>query len=79
MNDCIGEEQTELVTAIAKKHLRIGTLKEQKSDRLDFHEVSVWELESALKEALRTGIDIGIEMTVNHVWREKLEEVSREL
>ena len=67
MNDCIGEEQTELVTAIAKRHLRINTLKEQKSDRYDFHSVSVWELESALKEALRTGIDIGIEMTVNHL------------
>ena len=67
MNDCIGEEQTELVTAIAKKHFSIKTLKEQKSDRYDFHSVSVWELESSLKEALRTGIDIGIKMTVNHL------------
>jgi len=30
-------------------------------------DVSVWRLEGALKEALRTGIDIGIKMTVNHM------------
>jgi len=67
MNDCLGKEQDELVAAIAKKHMHIKTLKEQKSDSLDFHDVSVWRLEGALKEALQTGIDIGIKMTVDHL------------
>jgi len=67
MNDCLGEEQDALVTAIAKKHMHIETLKERKSDSMDFHSLSVWEIEAALKEALRTGIDIGIKMAVDHL------------
>jgi hypothetical protein len=45
----------------------IKTLKERKSDSQDFHSLSVWEVEAALKEALRTGINIGIKMTVKAV------------
>ena len=67
MNDCLGEEQDALVTAIANKHMHIETLKERKSDSMDFHSLSVWEIEAALKEALRTGIDIGIKMAVDHL------------
>ena len=67
MNDCLGEEQDKLVTAIASKHMGIKTLKERKSDSQDFHSLSVWEIEAALKEALRTGIDIGIKMTVDQL------------
>lgn len=31
-----------ILTDIAVKHLRIPTLAERRSDRLDFHSVSVW-------------------------------------
>ncbi len=67
MNDCLGEEQDALVTAIANKHMGIKTLEERKSDSMDFHELSVWEIKAALKEALETGINIGIKMTVEYV------------
>ncbi len=40
---------------IAKKYLGIKTLKTQKSDSLDFHEVAVWQVKSALKAAYKEG------------------------
>jgi hypothetical protein len=45
----------QIIAEIAKKHLRIETLKEQKSDRLDFHEVGVWSIEAALLAAFEAG------------------------
>ncbi len=60
------EEYDALATAIANKHLDIKTLKERKSDSLDFHSLSVWEIDKALKEAIKTGIDIGINLAVDH-------------
>ncbi|MHC4316714.1 MAG: DUF6900 domain-containing protein [Planctomycetota bacterium] len=56
----MNNDYDELVFAIANKQLGIKTLKERKSDSLDFYELSVWAIESALKEAIRVGIDIGI-------------------
>lgn len=44
-----------IFTTIAAKHLFIPTLRIRKSDRLDFHEVSVWGVQSALKEAYDAG------------------------
>lgn len=41
--------------AIAAKHLRIDTLQTRMMDSLDFHEVSVWSLEAALKAAFEAG------------------------
>jgi hypothetical protein len=41
--------------AIAREHLRIETLKERKSDSLDFHEVAVWALRDALAAAFEAG------------------------
>ena len=41
--------------SIAKEFLGIETLQTQKSDSLDFHEVSVWGLKAALEEAYRAG------------------------
>ena len=67
MNDCLGEEQDALVTAIASKYMGVRSLEERKSDSQDFHEVHVKGIEAALKEALRTGIDIGIKMTVHQL------------
>ena len=40
---------------IARDHLFIQTLQTQMSDRLDFHEVSVWAVQSALEAAYEAG------------------------
>jgi hypothetical protein len=40
---------------IARTALDIETLEERKSDRLDFHEVSVWGLKAALEAAYQAG------------------------
>jgi hypothetical protein len=47
--------QKQLFQAIAQKHLFIETLEQRMSDSLDFHEVSVWGVEAALKEAFEAG------------------------
>ncbi len=44
-----------ILTEIAQVHLNIPTLRHQKSDRLDFHEVSVWAVRSALRAAFDCG------------------------
>lgn len=44
-----------LLTDIAAKHLGIETLEERHSDSLDFHDVAVWGIESALLEAYQAG------------------------
>ncbi len=44
-----------LFDLIAEKHLGIETLRERKSDSLDFHEVSVWGLRAALQAAYKAG------------------------
>jgi hypothetical protein len=44
-----------ILTNIAAKHLFIPTLRIRKSDRLDFHDVSVWGVQSALKAAYDAG------------------------
>ena len=41
---------------IAHRHIdRIETLETRRSDSLDFHDVAVWELKSALEAAYRAG------------------------
>lgn len=45
----------ELFTQIAREHLGIETLEVRKMDRLDFHEVSVWQVEKALRAAYDAG------------------------
>ena len=44
---------------IALKHFFIETLETQHCDRLDFHEVSVWAVKSALEAAYAAGIEAG--------------------
>lgn len=41
--------------AIAKQHLDLDTLDERRSDSLDFHELSVWQIRAALEAAYRAG------------------------
>ena len=45
----------ELLQQIALDHLFIETLETRHSDRLDFHEVSVWGVRSALLAAYEAG------------------------
>jgi hypothetical protein len=44
-----------LLNQIAAEHLHIDTLATLNSDRLDFHEVSVWGLKEALQAAFTAG------------------------
>ncbi|MEY4316647.1 MAG: hypothetical protein RI902_455 [Pseudomonadota bacterium] len=50
-----------LLEEIALKHFFVQTLKTQNSDRLDFYDVSVWAIESALKAAFEAGVQAGVE------------------
>lgn len=45
----------QLLQQIALDHLFIDTLETRHSDRLDFHEVSVWGIKSALLAAFNAG------------------------
>jgi hypothetical protein len=45
----------QLLNQIAAEHLHIDTLTTRNSDRLDFHEVSVWGLKEALQAAFTAG------------------------
>lgn len=45
----------DLLEKIAFDHLFIQSLETQMSDRLDFHEVSVWGVKSALQAAFEAG------------------------
>ena len=40
---------------IARQHFFVEMLQTRHSDRLDFHEVSVWAMESALQAAFAAG------------------------
>lgn len=48
------------LTAIAQEQLGIPTLVVRNSDSLDFHEVSVWGVKTALTAAYNAGVDAGI-------------------
>ena len=45
----------QLLTGIARDHLGIPTLKSRMSDALDFHDVAVWQVQTALKAAFEAG------------------------
>ena len=47
----------QLLEQIAKQHLFIDTLETQSSDRLDFHDVSVWGVKAALQAANEAGLN----------------------
>ena len=47
----------QILEHIARTKLQIETLRTRKSDRLDFHEVSVWGLKRALAAAYEAGRD----------------------
>ena len=45
----------QLLTQIAQNKLGIETLETRKSDSLDFHDVAVWAIRSALEAAYAAG------------------------
>ena len=49
-----------LFESIALDHLFIETLVTQHSDRLDFHDVSVWGVKSALQAAFDAGLHAAV-------------------
>lgn len=48
---------------IAQKHLHIDTLETRHSDRLDFHDVSVWGVRDALEAAFKAGVEVGVSLS----------------
>ncbi|NBU44344.1 hypothetical protein B9Z47_11425 [Limnohabitans sp. 2KL-1] len=57
----------QLLDQIAKQHLFIETLETQHSDRLDFHDVSVWGIKAALEAAYEAGRKSArVNPTTNH-------------
>ena len=53
------KDLNKLLEQIAKEHLFIETLETRHSDRLDFHDVAVWAIKSALEAAYAAGIEAG--------------------
>lgn len=49
-------DKHKVIEKIALDHLFIQTLKTQHRDRLDFHDVAVWAVKSALEAAYAAGI-----------------------
>lgn len=47
------------LTEIALRRLHIDTLETRNSDGLDFHEVAVWSVLTALEEAYALGMEAG--------------------
>ena len=52
MNNQVRDQQLQ---TIATDHLFIATLETRNSDRLDFHDVSVWAVKAALQAAFEAG------------------------
>ena len=48
---------------IAQRQFRIETLETQNWDRLDFHDVAVWSIRTALEEAFEAGRRAGLSET----------------
>lgn len=48
-----------LLTQIAQQHLGLETLQTRHADRLDFHDLAVWNLRAALEAAFKAGVEAG--------------------
>jgi hypothetical protein len=44
-----------IITKIAQQHLPIETLETRHSDGLDFHDIAIWQIASALRAAFEAG------------------------
>lgn len=49
------------ISNIAKTHLHIDILEPRKSDRLDFHDCAIWEIEKALEQSYIAGYNSAYE------------------
>jgi hypothetical protein len=49
------KQLNDTLTVIARKHLGVPTLKARRSDSLDFHDLSVWQIRAALNAAYVAG------------------------
>ena len=49
------ERLCQILSDIAHQHLGIATLENRNRDSLDFHEVSVWQIKTALEAAYQAG------------------------
>lgn len=49
------KQRDKIITKIAQQHLPIETLETRHSDGLDFHDIAVWQIESALRAAFEAG------------------------
>ena len=47
------------IAQIANKYLYIETLETQYCDRLDFHDLAVWQIKEALEAAYQAGLAAG--------------------
>jgi len=56
-----------ILSLIAQKHLGIETLKTRNSDQLDFHDISVGAIESALHAAFMAGYEVGTQAPLGSV------------
>jgi len=65
--DIPNDKLKEQLESIASQHLSIPTLTRQDSDRLDFHDVAVWNIEQALRDAVELGRKIQHEETAAKV------------
>ena len=53
------QQLDQLLAQIAQEHLFIETLETRNHDRLDFHDVGVWCVKSALMAAYQAGLVAG--------------------
>ena len=53
------QQLDQLLARIAQEHLSIETLETRNHDRLDFHDVGVWCVKSALMAAYQAGLAAG--------------------
>ena len=49
-----------IITQIAQQQLGLETLETRHSDGLDFHDMAVWKIESALRAAFEAGRQDGL-------------------
>ena len=50
------EQNDQILTEIAKKHLSLEMLETRNSDSLDFYDIAVWAIKDALQEAYEAGL-----------------------
>ena len=54
-----------LLEKIAKKYFEVETLETRNSDSLDFYDISVWSIRSALNDAFIAEMEVGSKLNKN--------------